>query len=54
MNLEGAKWAVLFRNGERSSGNSQDSVEVCPMNIPLTKASYDENARRFFMVCWVA
>jgi len=30
-------------DGITNSGNAQNCVQVCPMNIPLTKAIYEEN-----------
>ena len=30
-------------DGITNCGNAQNCVKVCPMNIPLTKAIYEEN-----------
>jgi succinate dehydrogenase / fumarate reductase iron-sulfur subunit len=35
--------ALLQEDGITNCGNSQNCVEVCPMNIPLTRAIYEEN-----------
>jgi len=35
--------ALMGEDGITNCGNAQNCVKVCPMNIPLTKAIYEEN-----------
>ena len=35
--------AIMDEDGITNCGNAQNCVKVCPMNIPLTKAIYEEN-----------
>ena len=34
---------IMGEDGITNCGNAQNCVKVCPMNIPLTKAIYEEN-----------
>jgi succinate dehydrogenase / fumarate reductase iron-sulfur subunit len=34
---------IMGPDGITNCGNSQNCVQACPMNIPLTKAIYEEN-----------
>jgi len=49
MNRESVLEAIVGRRRHNQRGNAQNCVKVCPMNIPLTKAIYEENARQCFM-----
>ena len=35
--------AIMGEDGITNCGNAQNCVKACPMNIPLTKAIYEEN-----------
>jgi succinate dehydrogenase / fumarate reductase iron-sulfur subunit len=43
MNREERLEALMGEDGITNCGNAQNCVKVCPMNIPLTKAIYEEN-----------
>jgi len=43
MNRDERLEAIMGEDGITNCGNAQNCVKVCPMNIPLTKAIYEEN-----------
>jgi len=43
MNRDERLEAIMGDDGITNCGNAQNCVKVCPMNIPLTKAIYEEN-----------
>ena len=43
MNRDERIEAIISDDGITNCGNAQNCVKVCAMNIPLTKAIYEEN-----------
>ena len=43
MNRDERLEGLLQEDGITNCGNAQNCVQVCPMNIPLTRAIYEEN-----------
>jgi len=43
MNRDERLEGIMGEDGITNCGNAQNCVKVCPMNIPLTKAIYEEN-----------
>ena len=43
MDREERLQGIMGDDGITNCGNAQNCVKVCPMNIPLTKAIYEEN-----------
>lgn len=38
---------IMGEDGTTNCGNAQNCVKACPMNIPLTRAIYEENRETF-------
>jgi len=43
MNRDERLQGIMGKDGITNCGNAQNCVKACPMNIPLTKAIYEEN-----------
>jgi len=43
MNRDERLEGIMGDDGITNCGNAQNCVKACPMNIPLTKAIYEEN-----------
>ena len=45
---------IMGDDGITNCGNAQNCIQACPMGIPLTRAIYEEIARRWFTAARLA